>query len=99
MKFFFIFIVVLWSGEGFAQAGTVKLYGYTQPVIAGVRPTVQPHEEGNSNKPRRAGANYFIYLAFPKNGVVYPVQVWLKGKAYNINIQPSCFLFLYFQIN
>ena len=80
----------MWSLSGVAQKATVKLYGYAQPVIGGVPSIQHPDEKENtlsSKKNRRA--NYFIYLVYPKILPIHPVELWLKGKAYNIDVRPA----------
>jgi hypothetical protein len=89
MKFFFRFIVLLFSLTGAAQKPTVKLYGYMQAVTGGLPPTSEPDEKGNSTRSKKSlRANYFVYLVYPKSQTIYPVELWIKGQGYQINVQP-----------
>ena len=90
MKFFLGFVVLLFSLTSVAQPATVKLYGYVQSVTGGVPPISQPDEKGNSTISKKSSrVNYFVYLVYPKSQIIHPVKLWLKGKAYNTNVQPA----------
>jgi hypothetical protein len=90
MKLFLASVLLLFSLASTSQTAKVKLYGYVQPVTGGVPPISQPDEKENHWEQKKSPrANYFIYLSFPKNQTIYPVELWIKGQAYNINVEPA----------
>jgi hypothetical protein len=89
MKAFLVFIMVLVSLTVMAQTDKVKLYGYAQPVIGGIPSTTPSDEKGNpAATTKKSHANYLFYIAYPKNIVVYPLELWMHGEVYSINVQP-----------
>lgn len=89
MKAFLVFIMVLVSLTVMAQTDKVKLYGYAQPVIGGIPSNTPFDEKGNSAATtKKSHANYLFYIAYPKNIMVYPLELWMYGEAYTINVQP-----------
>lgn len=83
-KMMTLLLAVLLAAASQAQTkGTIKIYGYKQPVVGGVaQRTIS--ENGKSNeaavKPR---FNYRIYTASSSN--ITPVELWINGKAFSVS--------------
>jgi hypothetical protein len=68
-----------------AQPALVKLYGFRQPVIKGVPSTYETDEKGNQVEARsKLQANVFIFLSYPPDMIIIPVEFWMNGSLYSI---------------
>lgn len=66
----------------------VKLYGYKQPVVSGVSPTISADETGRAVSSYKPRYNYFIYLSAPANLRAIPTEIWIKGQQYSVTATP-----------
>lgn len=63
----------------------VKLYGYSQAVLQGVKPSGAIDETGKEIKAvTDKKLNYYIYAEQKKSTVITIVSVWIKGKNYSV---------------
>jgi hypothetical protein len=83
-RFIFIALLLLTGSTVHAQAASDSLYGYSQVVTPGIRAARDIDEKGNMvKKPTEPVYRYFIYLATTSGTRVYPVELWIKGKAFS----------------
>jgi len=85
MKKIFLFAAALcFSTLLIAQTkGSVKLYGYKQPVSGGKAP--EPSTDTGLRVSRRSGNNYFIYAV--SSSRIYPLEIWLEGNRYGVTVK------------
>jgi hypothetical protein len=61
--------------------GSIKIYGFQQPVLGGAAQGNIVNEKGDEvPMVREAKFNYLVYTA--SAATIIPVEIWLKGKAY-----------------
>jgi hypothetical protein len=80
-------LAVLLAAALHAQTkGTIKIYGYKQPVSGGmVQRTIS--EDGASHEvPVKPRFNYRIYTA--SASVITPTEVWIRGEAFSASQSP-----------
>ncbi len=69
-----------------AQANSVKLYAYKEPVIGGAFPQAPVEEGGNSKEvQQKSRFNYLIYLASDTR--IYPSEIWIDGHPYSAGME------------
>jgi hypothetical protein len=69
-----------------AQTGSDQLYGFSQVTIPGAAAAKRVTDDAGNVVERRTEdlkMNYFIYLRTAVKTRVYPVEVWIKGKAFS----------------
>lgn len=90
MKACWLLCTLVLSLSCFSQTSTVKLYGFSQVVAKGVPSTYETDEQGKTVETKQeVNKNLFIYLAYPPDLNLYPVEVWMKGELYSIKQQPA----------
>ena len=73
----------------YTQPGVVKLYGFKQPVVKGVPSTYETDEQGNKVEPKdKVYTNVFIFLSYPTDVIITPVEFWMDGLLYSIKQEP-----------
>jgi hypothetical protein len=86
-------LVLLFLGfqlTGFGQKDGITLYAFEQKVIPGIAPARDVVEGGKVvKKTSWAEKQYYIFLTTPDNITVYPVLVWIKGKAFGVRSKES----------
>jgi hypothetical protein len=71
------------------SSSQVKVYAYTQPVIAGVSPKGAIDESGKEvDTPRKNRANQYFYFEFKPGKTPTPVAIWFKDKAWKVTANP-----------
>lgn len=69
-----------------AQTGSSQLYGFSQVTIPGAAAAKRVTDDAGNTVERRTEdlkVSYFIYLSTVAKTRVYPMEVWIKGKAYS----------------
>lgn len=65
-----------------------KIYGFQQQVIAGAKSAGDIDENGRLIKKKTKDANrYLIYLTTSSKTKIYPVQLWINGEAFSVDMQ------------
>jgi hypothetical protein len=80
-------LAVLFAAALHAQTkGSIKIYGYKQPVSGGmVQRTIS--EDGASHEvPVKPRFNYRIYTA--SSSAITPVEIWIRGEAFSATQSP-----------
>ncbi|HEV7329900.1 MAG TPA: hypothetical protein VGN63_02575 [Flavisolibacter sp.] len=65
------------------EKGTVKIYGYYQPVSAGKAPEMD--RETGLQTSGGQGKNYFLYAVSSTR--VYPAEIWIEGTRMGVSIR------------
>ena len=82
-------VVIVLSVSCLPQASAIKLYGFRQTVVKGVATTYQEDEQGNKIEPKtEIRNNLFVYLAYPRNIILSPVEIWMDGEQYSLKPEP-----------
>ncbi len=81
----FVFILFCFQLSSFAQKAGITLYAYEQKVIPGMAPARDVAEGGKVvRKDSRTEEQYYIFLTMPDSITVFPVLIWVKGKAFGV---------------
>jgi hypothetical protein len=86
----FLFTLLLLAAFGAqAQSNAITIYGFKQLTSGGMQKRGDIDETGRLIKQEPAPAlHYAIYLANSSGNNVYPVQLWIQGKAYAVKVKP-----------
>lgn len=85
----FLLLLVLLLGVLAYSQPPVTLRAFKQPVLPGTVPVgVSPNTPPSSQIGKRLSTNYYLYLIYPKSTAIQPQQVWIKGKAYKLSVDP-----------
>lgn len=95
MKPYFFFFILLSSAlNSYSQTG-VKVYGYEREVMPGIVQVESEQKlagdktEGNrTEKNVEKSVNYIIYISSSSKSVITPVEMWIRGKRFNVMTQP-----------
>lgn len=80
-------LAVLFAAALNAQTkGTIKIYGYKQPVVGGMVQRTISEEGGPIEVPVKPRFNYRIYTA--SSSAITAVEVWIRGEAFSISQSP-----------
>jgi hypothetical protein len=80
-----IFILFLFSRFCFAQLGEIKLYGFKQLVATGTHSPYETDEQGKKLELKTdLYKNFFIFISYPPELKIDPLDVWMNGEAYSI---------------
>ena len=63
---------------------TVKIFAYEQDNLPGTRPAGVVDENGKPLKKAAPKKNYFLYLSFKPKYSIKPVQIFIKGQAFEV---------------
>jgi hypothetical protein len=80
LPFFIFFVLAL---NIYCQPA-IKVFAFEQESLPGTIPAGIKDENGNPIKKAAAQKNYFIFLSFKKKYDIAPIQVFVKGKPFNI---------------
>jgi len=89
MKKILLFSAIFIVGLNLFAQPTVKIFAYEQDNLPGTRPAGVVDENGKPIKKAAPKKNYFIYLSFKQKYSIKPVQIFIKGQAYEVG---SCTL-------
>lgn len=80
-------LAVLFAAALHAQTkGTIKIYGYKQPVVGGMAQRVISENGTADEVPVKPRFNYRIYTA--SSSAITPVEVWIRGEAFSASQSP-----------
>jgi hypothetical protein len=89
MKGFCLLCLIIFSVSCFPQTSAIKLYAFRQTIVRGISTTYQEDEQGNKIEAKREiKNNVFVYLAYPPNIFLYPVEIWMDGQQYSVKPEP-----------
>ena len=89
LKYRVIFLSTLFLLAAYAlsaQTSGDKLYGFSQVTIPGAAAAKRVTDDAGNVVERRTEdlkVNHFIYLTTTSKTRVYPIEVWIKGKAFS----------------
>jgi hypothetical protein len=66
--------------------GTIKIYGYKQPVTGGMVQRVISEDGAAHEVPVKPRFNYRIYTA--SSTAVTPTEIWIRGEAFSVTQSP-----------
>lgn len=79
-----LLLLTLIAFAGTAQnKGTVKLYGYYQPVSVGKAPEI--NDETGLRTSEGQGRNYFLYAV--SSSRIYPAEIWVEGTRMGVTVK------------
>ena len=86
MKKNLLFFVLFIAGISASAQPAIKVFAFEQQNLPGTIPAGIKDENGNPIKKAATKKNYFIFLSFKKNCVITPVQVFLKGIPFSVQV-------------
>src|SRR5438309_5861860 len=87
MKPFFFTLLLFFFVAVQAQSHGEKLYGFQQRVIPGTQQAGAYDQNGHFIKKEAPEVfKYLIYLTTSPKESIYPVQLWINGKAFSIKM-------------
>jgi len=84
MKKFLLFSAISTLALNLFSQPTVKIYAYEQDNLPGTRPAGVVDENGKPIKKAAPKKNYLIYLSLKQKYSVKPVQIFIKGQAFEV---------------
>jgi hypothetical protein len=84
MKKILLFSVIFIVGLNLFGQPAVKVFAYEQDNLPGTRPAGVVGENGKPIKKAAPKKNYFIYMSFKQKYSVKPMQIFIKGKSYEV---------------
>lgn len=79
-----IFIFFSFALNAYPQQPVINVFAFEQENYPGAVPANTKDENGNPVKKAADKMNYFLFLSFKKKYSITPVQVYIKGHAYQI---------------
>jgi hypothetical protein len=87
MKPFFFTLLLFFAAAVQAQSSGEKLYGFQQRVIPGAQQAGDYDKDGHFIKKEAPEVfKYLIYMTTSSKQKIYPVQLWINGKAFSIKM-------------
>lgn len=85
MKAPFVFCVLVCFSSCVAQQAGVRLYGYKQAVVSGVRTSNNTNNKSEMPaKSTKPYFNYFIYLTHQPTTELYPSEIWIDKTVFDV---------------
>ena len=84
MKKFLLFSGIFTVGLNLFSQPTVKVFAYEQDNLPGTRPAGVVDENGKPIKKAAPKKNYLIYLTLKQKYSIKPVQIFIRGQAYEV---------------
>lgn len=79
-----IFIFFSFVLNAYPQQPVIKVFAFEQENYPGTVPANTKDENGNSVKKAADRMNYFLFLSFRNTYSITPVEVYIRGQAYQI---------------
>jgi hypothetical protein len=86
MKKIILFSAIFILALNLFSQPTVKIFAYEQDNLPGTRPAGVVDENGKPIKKAAPKKNYLIYLSLKQKYTIKPVQIFIKGRSYEVGI-------------
>jgi len=84
LSLLFVFTILLMQG----QPAKDILYGFQQHISPGIKKAGEIDENGNFKRQKSTPlSNYTIYLSVASKTRIYPIQLWINGEAFSVEME------------